>query len=56
VAYGLAIHPALSILEEKIRRGECEIAQPLTPAVLERVFKGVFLSKHVKPRFRGICR
>jgi hypothetical protein len=56
VAYGLAIHPTLSILQEKIRRGECEIGQPLTAAVLERVYKGVFVSKHVKPRFRGICR
>lgn len=56
VAYGLAIHPSLSTLHEKIRRGECDIAEPLNPAVLERVYKGVFLSKHVKPRFRGICR
>jgi hypothetical protein len=56
VAYGLAIHPPLSTLQEKILRGECEIAEPLAPAVLERVYKGVFASKHVKPRFRGVCR
>lgn len=56
VAYGLAIHPSLSTLHEKIRRGECQIAEPLAPAILERVYAGVFLSKRVKPRFRGICR
>mgnify|MGYP001025023401 CR=1 FL=1 len=56
VAYSLAIYPPLSTLQDKIRRGECEIAQPLTPSILKRVYEGVFISRHVKPRFRGLCR